>query len=193
VLARLLDEAEFLSPHGIRGLSRAHAREPFKVELGGRVHSVSYDPGDSSTGLFGGNSNWRGPVWMPVNYLIIESLQRFHAFYGDSLRVECPRGSGTWMNLWEVASELSRRVCGLFLRDASGARPSHASLGALARDPAFSDDVLFYEYFHGEDGRGLGASHQTGWTSLVAKLLEQSPLWDKKDGTRAPVAHRRAT
>ncbi len=187
VLARLLDEAEFLSAHGVRGLSRAHASAPFQIELGGSLHRVAYDPGDSSTGLFGGNSNWRGPVWMPVNYLIIESLQRFHRFYGDTLRVECPRGSGKWMNLWEVASDLSRRVVGLFVKDSTGLRPSHASLGRFARDPNFSDDVLFHEYFHGDDGRGLGASHQTGWTALVAKLLQQSPLWGThgdEDSTR---------
>ena len=180
VLSRLVDEREFLSPYGVRALSKVHADKPFVLELGGTTHRVDYDPGDSSTGLFGGNSNWRGPVWFPVNYLLIESLQRYHYFYGNSLRIECPRGSGKWMNLWEVASELSRRLCSVFTKDASGMRPAHAGMGDLARNPHFADNVLFYEYFHGENGRGLGASHQTGWTALVAKLLQQSPLWNAK-------------
>lgn len=177
VLARLGDETEFLSPHGVRALSKVHEAQPFVIELGGKVHRVDYDPGDSSTGLFGGNSNWRGPVWFPVNYLIIEALQRHHYFYGNSLRIEFPRGSGQWMNLWEVASDLSRRLVSLFVKDEHGIRPAHQSLGPLAGHPDFADNVLFYEYFHGDDGRGLGASHQTGWTALVAKLVHQSPLW----------------
>ena len=177
VLSRMLDETEFLSPYGVRALSRAHGDKPYEMEIGGALHKVSYEPGESSTGLFGGNSNWRGPIWFPVNFLIIESLQKFHHFYGDEFRVECPTGSGHFMNLWEVASELSRRLTSLFLRGKDGRRPAHGHVELLQRDPNFSDYVLFYEYFHGDDGSGLGASHQTGWTALVAKLLQQSPLW----------------
>jgi hypothetical protein len=177
ILARLLDETEFLSPFGIRGLSRAHAREPFVIRVDGAVHRIGYEPGDSESGMFGGNSNWRGPVWFPVNYLLIEALQRFHHFYGDSLRVECPRGSGNFMNLWEVSAELSRRLVALFLRDEKGRRPAFGDSKLLQEHPGFKDNVLFYEFFHGDTGRGLGASHQTGWTALVAKLIQQSPLW----------------
>jgi hypothetical protein len=178
ILARMLDEDEFLSPYGVRSLSRAHKAQPYELEFGGARHTVGYEPGESSTGLFGGNSNWRGPVWFPVNYLLIESLQKFHHFYGDELRVECPTGSGNFMNLWEVASELSRRLVSVFLRGQDGRRPAHGHVERLQTDPNFSDHVLFYEYFHGDHGAGLGASHQTGWTSLVAKLLQQSPLWN---------------
>jgi hypothetical protein len=172
VLTRVLDETEFLSPHGVRALSRVHAKEPYEIELDGVRHRVDYEPGESASGLFGGNSNWRGPVWFPVNYLMIEALQKYHHYYGDSFRIECPTGSGNYMDLWEVASELSRRLVALFLPDASGRRPC---------DPpgAFPDMVTFYEYFHGDDGTGLGATHQTGWTALVAKLIEQSPKWKK--------------
>jgi hypothetical protein len=180
VLARLLDEQEFLSPYGVRGLSRAHKDQPFVFQADGRTYRVDYEPGESQTGMFGGNSNWRGPVWLPVNYLIIEALQKFHHFYGDSLRVECPRGSGTWMNLWEVAVEISRRLTRLFLRDEHGRRPAHGSVDRFQNDPNFRDHVLFYEYFHGDTGEGLGASHQTGWTALCVKLLQQSPMWTAK-------------
>jgi hypothetical protein len=135
---------------------------------------VSYDPAESSTGLFGGNSNWRGPVWFPVNYLLIESLQRFHHFYGDDLKVECPTGSSRLLNLWEVAAELSRALTRLFLRGDDGRRPIHGGCDRFQQDPHWRDLVLFHEYFHGDEGRGIGASHQTGWTGLVAKLIEQS-------------------
>ncbi|HVJ89977.1 MAG TPA: glucosidase [Labilithrix sp.] len=176
VLSRVLDEEEFLAPHGVRALSRIHAKKPYEVELDGVRHRVDYEPGESSTGLFGGNSNWRGPIWFPVNYLMIEALQRYHHYYGDSFRIECPTGSGRYMNLWEVASELSRRLVSLFLRDMRGRRPAddHERMWS---DPSFRDLITFYEYFHGEDGHGLGAMHQTGWTALVAKLIEQSPKW----------------
>lgn len=176
VLSRVLDETEFLSPHGVRALSRVHMNEPYVVDIDGASHRVDYEPGESSTGLFGGNSNWRGPVWFPVNYLMIEALQKYHHYYGDSFRIECPTGSGRYMTLWEVASELSRRMVNLFRRDASGGRPADAGSGRLG-DPGFAEHVTFYEYFHGEDGRGLGATHQTGWTALVAKLVTQSPQW----------------
>ncbi len=175
VLSRVLDETEFLSPYGVRALSRAHAAAPYEVELEGAKYRVEYEPGESRSGLFGGNSNWRGPVWFPVNFLIIESLQRYHHYYGDDFRVECPVGSGKYMNLWEVASELSRRLCSLFLPNAEGVRPADGK-DRLA-DPFFYEHPLFYEFFHGDDGSGLGASHQTGWTALVAKLLQQKPLW----------------
>ena len=173
VLHRMLDEREFLSPYGVRALSRVHAEHPYMADIGGVVHRVGYEPGESSSGLFGGNSNWRGPVWFPVNYLIIESLQKFHHYYGDDLRVECPTGSGVMMTLWEVASELSRRLTSLFVAGPSGRRPADGARD----DPGRSEFVTFYEYFHGDTGEGLGASHQTGWTALVAKLLQQSPLW----------------
>jgi len=177
VLRKMLDEDEFLSPYGVRALSRVHKDHPYVATIGGVVHRVDYEPGDSSSGLFGGNSNWRGPVWLPVNYLIIESLQKYHHYYGDELRVECPTRSGTWLTLWEVACELSRRITSLFVPRSDGRRPADGTHGH-ADDPRFRDLVTFYEYFHGDTGAGLGASHQTGWTALVAKLLQQSPLWD---------------
>jgi hypothetical protein len=174
VLERMLDESEFLSPYGVRSLSRFHREHPYVMKVDGVEHRVSYDPGDSTTGLFGGNSNWRGPVWFPVNFLIIESLQRFHYYFGEDFRIECPRGSGVVMNLGQVAAELSRRMSRLFLLDKDGRRPIHGNNRKLQEDPHFRDHILFHEYFHGDTGAGVGASHQTGWTSLVAKLLQQS-------------------
>jgi hypothetical protein len=183
VLKVMLDEKEFFSPFGIRALSRVHLEAPYTMNIGGQVHTVTYEPGESSTGLFGGNSNWRGPVWFPPNFLLIESLQRFHYYLGDDFKVECPTGSGQLMNLSEVALELSRRLTRPFLRDSSGRRPVHANDARFQNDPHWRDLVLFYEYFHGDDGRGVGASHQTGWTGLVAKLLQQSG--ERLDETRA--------
>ena len=174
VLRVMLDENEFLSKHGIRALSKHHKGYPYVLQVNGETHRVDYEPGESSSGLFGGNSNWRGPVWFPVNYLLIESLQRFHHYYGDDLKVECPTGSGNQMNLWEVSQELSRRLSHLFLRNGDGTRPVFGENEKMQHDPHFRDHLLFYEYFHGDDGRGVGASHQTGWTGLVAKLLQQS-------------------
>ena len=174
VLGYMLDEAEFLSPHGIRAVSRYHQEHPYVLRLGGMEHRVDYEPAESSSGLFGGNSNWRGPVWFPVNYLLIESLQKFHYFYGDSLKIECPTGAGAKLNLWQVAAELSRRLTRIFLRGRDGRRPVYGHTEKFQRDPHWRDMVLFYEYFHGDDGAGIGASHQTGWTGLVAKLLQQS-------------------
>jgi hypothetical protein len=174
VLKVMLDENEFLSPHGIRALSRFHKDNPYVLHVNGDEHRVDYEPGESSSGLFGGNSNWRGPVWMPVNYLLIESLQKFHHFYGDDLRVECPTGSGNMMNLWEVSQELSRRLSHIFLKDENGKRAVYGDSENFQRDEHWRDHILFYEYFHGDTGRGVGASHQTGWTGLVAKLLQQS-------------------
>ncbi len=174
VLNVMLDESEFLSPYGIRAVSRYHKDNPYVLHVNGDEHRVDYEPGESSSGLFGGNSNWRGPIWFPVNYLLIESLQKFHHYYGDELKVECPTGSGNMMNLWEVSQELSRRLSSIFLRNEDGKRPVFSNNEKLQNDPNFRDHVLFYEYFHGDDGSGVGASHQTGWTGLVAKLLQQS-------------------
>ena len=174
VLRLMLDEAEFLSPHGIRAVSRYHKDHPYVLSLNGMEHRVDYEPAESASGLFGGNSNWRGPVWFPVNYLLIESLQKFHHFYGDGMKVPCPTGSGRMLNLWQVAAELSRRLTRIFLRGKDGRRPVHGGTEKFQRDPHWRDLVLFYEYFHGDDGAGIGASHQTGWTGLVAKLLQQS-------------------
>jgi hypothetical protein len=174
VLKYMLDENEFLSPYGIRALSRFHKAQPYIMNVAGLEHRVDYEPAESSTGLFGGNSNWRGPVWFPVNYLLIESLQKFHFYLGDDFKVECPTGSGQMMNLWEVASELSRRLSHIFLRNEDGTRPANGDSIKFQTDPHWRDYLLFYEYFHGDSGAGLGASHQTGWTGLVAKLLQQS-------------------
>ncbi len=174
VLQVMLDENEFLSPHGIRGISRSHKDHPFVLKEDGHEYTVKYEPAESATNLFGGNSNWRGPVWFPVNYLMIESLQRFHHYFGDQMQVEFPTGSGVKMNLADVACQLSRRLSRLFLRDAHGRRPVFGGAEKFQTDPHFRDHILFYEYFHGDNGAGLGASHQTGWTALVAKLLQQS-------------------
>jgi hypothetical protein len=174
VLQVMLDEREFLSPYGIRAVSRVHHDRPYSLVFGGSEHSVGYEPGESSTGLFGGNSNWRGPIWFPVNFLIVESLQRFHHYLGPEFTVECPTGSGVFMTLAEVADEISRRLTSTFLREPDGRRPVHGENDQFRDDPHWRDLILFYEYFHGDNGRGVGASHQTGWTGLVAKLIQQS-------------------
>jgi hypothetical protein len=174
VLRFMLDENEFLSPHGLRALSKFHEKNPYVFEAGGRRHQVDYVPGESNTWLFGGNSNWRGPIWMPVNYLLIEALERYHHFYGDDLKVECPTGSGKWMNLSEVSEEIERRLASIFLPDANGRRPVHGDDPRWAADPHWRHLVLFYEYFHGETGRGLGAAHQTGWTALAVRNVEDA-------------------
>jgi hypothetical protein len=174
ILKRMLDEDEFLSPFGVRSLSRAHRDQPYILRGDGSEHRVDYEPGESHTGLFGGNSNWRGPVWFPLNYLLIESLQKFNHYLGDEYKVECPTGSGTMMTLWEVSAEISRRLSRIFLKDEHGMRPVNGPAEHLQNDPYWRDLILFYEYFHGDSGAGLGASHQTGWTGLVAKLLHQS-------------------
>jgi hypothetical protein len=171
ILKRMLDETDFLSDHGVRALSKIHEREPFRFETGGQVYEVAYWPAESRNGLFGGNSNWRGPVWMPLNYLIIESLQQFHYYYGDDFKVECPTGSGKFITLNDIAEELKQRLTKLFLKGGDGQRPVLKYHPKLATDPHFKDYVLFHEYFNGDNGSGLGASHQTGWTGLVAKLL----------------------
>jgi hypothetical protein len=172
LLRYMLDEKEFLSPHGIRSLSAAHKERPFVFTLEGRTESVAYVPGESESFMFGGNSNWRGPIWFPLNYLIVESLRKYYTFYGDGFLVECPTGSGVMMNLKQVADEIERRLIAVFLPDSHGRRPCHGSHQRYASDPYWRDLILYHEYFHGDDGRGLGASHQTGWTALVATMLE---------------------
>jgi hypothetical protein len=172
LLCRMLDESEFFSPYGVRALSRTHLEHPFRFAHEGHEYVVRYTPAESDSELFGGNSNWRGPVWMPVNYLLVESLQRFHYYYGDDFKIECPTGSGQYMTILEVAEELSNRLVRLFLGDENGTRPVFGESRKLQEDPRFRDHLLFYEYFHGDNGRGVGASHQTGWTGLVAKLIQ---------------------
>jgi hypothetical protein len=172
-LRYILDEKEFLSPHGMRSLSKIHAEFPYRLSLENRDYGIDYCPGDSNTDFFGGNSNWRGPVWFPINFLLIEALDRYHSFYGDNFKVECPTGSGVFMTLEQVADELSRRLCSLFTRDALGRRPCHGDDMRYASDPHWRDLLLFYEHFHGDNGRGIGASHQTGWTSLVSLCFER--------------------
>jgi hypothetical protein len=172
VLRYLLDESEFLSPFGIRSVSRVHEAHPFVLRLNGDEHRVDYSPGESTTTLFGGNSNWRGPVWMPMNFLLVEALERYHHFYGNSFTVECPTGSGRYLTLKEVAREISRRLASIFLRDANGHRPCHGGDERYADDPHWRDLLLFHEYFHGDTGRGCGASHQTGWTALAARFID---------------------
>lgn len=193
LLRRMLDETEFLSDYGVRALSKIHAHQPFRLECGGMMHEITYWPGESRGNLFGGNSNWRGPVWMPMNFLIIESLQKFHHYYGDDFKIECPTHSGNFTTLKGVAEEITHRLCRLLLRDANGQRPALNSHPKLQHDPHFKDYLLFHEYFHGDTGLGLGASHQTGWTGLVAKLLqprrhdppvEPRSAWPQKQKTR---------
>jgi hypothetical protein len=174
ILSTMLNEQEFLSGHGIRALSRVHLEHPYVFCTGGTEYRIGYEPGESMTGTFGGNSNWRGPIWFPVNFLLIESLQKFHYYFGDPLTVDCPTGSGQRMTLWEVAAELSRRLTHIFLRTEEGTRPVFGDRQIFQSDPHWRDLLLFYEYFNGDTGAGLGANHQTGWTGLVAKLLEQS-------------------
>jgi hypothetical protein len=169
----MLDESEFFSPHGIRAVSRYHAEHPYVLRFNGSEYGVNYEPGESTTGLFGGNSNWRGPVWFPLNFLLVEALQKFHYYFGDDFKVECPTGSGNMLNLWEVATELSHRLMGIFRRDEDGRRPVFGSNELFQNDEHWRDYVPFHEYFHGDTGAGVGASHQTGWTGVVAKLIGQ--------------------
>jgi hypothetical protein len=170
-LARVLDENEFLSPFGVRGLSRYHRDHPYTLNMDGHNVTVGYVPGDSDTGMFGGNSNWRGPVWFPVNFLIIESLQKFHHYYGPDFKIEFPVGSGKQITVLDAAIEITKRLTRVFLKDRAGRRPCFGRYEKLQTDPHFQDYLLFHEFFHGDNGTGLGASHQTGWTALVAKLL----------------------
>ena len=171
VLATMLDEKEFLSPHGIRALSRYHAEHPYVFQVGDQEYRVSYLPAESDTGMFGGNSNWRGPIWMPVNALIIRALLQYHTYYGDDFTIECPTGSGRWMNLYQVAEDITRRLASIFLRGKDGRRPVYGGREKFQDDPHWRDLILFYEYFHGDNGAGLGASHQTGWTGVIARAM----------------------
>ena len=182
ILSKMLDENEFLSPYGIRSLSKFHERNPFVFHVDGQEHRVDYLPAESNTGMFGGNSNWRGPIWMPVNLMIIRALLNFYLYYGDNFKVECPSGSGHMMNLFEVAKEISDRLTRIFLRDKDGKRAVYGGTEKFQNDPLWRDYVLFYEYFHGDNGAGLGASHQTGWTGLVAKLIQLFGILDAKKG-----------
>jgi Mannosylglycerate hydrolase MGH1-like glycoside hydrolase domain len=196
VLARMLDEKEFFSPYGIRSLSRHHANQPFLFQAGGQTYGVSYLPAESDSGMFGGNSNWRGPIWMPVNGLIVRALLHYYSYYGDSFTVECPTGSGRKMTLYEVAKELSRRLSSIFLRDSAGHRPVYGGTRTFQEDPHWRDLILFYEYFHGDNGAGLGASHQTGWTGIVARLMHFFATRSAQDvldlGKAAPTEQARA-
>jgi hypothetical protein len=178
LLRYLFDEREFLSPHGIRSMSAIHGEQPATLPMGAGELRAAYNPGESTTPDFGGNSNWRGPVWVPVNYLLIEALQRYHHFYGDTLKVEFPSRSGSLVTLDVAARELSRRLVSIFVPDAGGRRPVHGDETRYATDPHWRDLVLFHEYFHGDNGRGCGASHQTGWTALVGRLLQKFDVAD---------------
>jgi hypothetical protein len=193
ILSRMLDENEFLSPYGIRALSRYHADHPYSFWVQSQEYQVNYLPAESDTGMFGGNSNWRGPIWMPVNALLIRALLQYYLYYGDNFRIECPTGSGNSMNLFEVAREIANRLTRIFLRDQEGRRPVFGGAERFQSDPYWRDHLLFYEYFHGDNGAGIGASHQTGWTGLVAPLIEIFGRLDAKtflEGGRAAAFHR---
>jgi hypothetical protein len=189
ILSRMLDENEFLSPYGIRAISRYHADHPYVVHVEGQEYRVNYLPAESDTGMFGGNSNWRGPIWMPVNVVLIRALLQFYVYYGDNFKIECPTGSGKWMNLFDVAKEIANRLTRIFLRDESGRRPVYGATEKFQTDPYWKDCILFYEYFHGDNGAGLGASHQTGWTGLIAKLID---LFGRLDAGQLLEVGRRA-
>jgi hypothetical protein len=171
ILSRMLDENEFFGPHGIRALSRYHLDNPFVFHHNGQEYRVSYLPGDSDSGMFGGNSNWRGPVWMPVNVMLYLALIRMGSYYGESFKVECPTGSGNYMTLFEVAQELAERLIKTFQRNSEGRRPVYGGTEKFHKDPLWGDHILFYEYFHGDNGAGIGASHQTGWTGCISRLI----------------------
>jgi Glycosyl hydrolase family 63 C-terminal domain len=185
ILAYMLDENEFLSPYGIRSLSKHHLEHPFVLNLAGNEYKVQYLPAESNTGMFGGNSNWRGPIWMPVNGLIIRGLLAMYPFYGDDFKVECPTGSGKYFTLFELANEIGRRNASIFLRDANDKRPVYGGTKKFQEDPHWRDYILFYEYFHGDNGAGLGASHQTGWTGLIARILDLSARLKSEDVLKA--------
>jgi hypothetical protein len=172
ILTRMLDEKEFLGPFGIRALSRYHLEHPYEFDVGAQRYRVSYLPAESDSGMFGGNSNWRGPIWMPVNVLLLRALIQYYLYYGDNFKIECPTGSGKLMNLFEVSRELSSRLARIFLRNAQGRRAVYGGTEKFQTDPYWRDYILFYEYFHGDNGAGLGASHQTGWTGLIARLIQ---------------------
>jgi len=173
ILQKMLDESEFFGEYGIRAVSRYHAVHPYIFYVNGVECRVDYEPAESTSGLFGGNSNWRGPVWFPVNFLLVESLQKFHHYLGNDFKLECPTGSGQMMTLQEISIELSQRLTRIFLRNSVGQRPVYGGTKRFQTDPHWRDYILFYEYFHGDNGAGIGASHQTGWTGLVAQLIQQ--------------------
>jgi hypothetical protein len=194
VLRYLFDETEFLAPGGIRSVSQFHREHPYVFHAQGQEHRVDYVPAESNTGLFGGNSNWRGPVWFPMNYLIVEALERYHHFYGESFKVECPTGSGRFLTLEQAAREISDRLGAIFLPDAEGRRPCHGRDERYAKDPHWKDLVLFHEYFCGDSSRGVGASHQTGWTALAVRCLEDRARARSaaRSAAGAPAGHRHA-
>jgi hypothetical protein len=177
VLHRMLDENEFLSPYGIRSLSRHYAEHTYVLNMDGQQFSISYLPAESNTGMFGGNSNWRGPIWLPMNDLIIRALLQLHLYYQDSFTVECPTGSGKQMNLYQVSKEIYQRLLGIFTRSPNGLRPVYGGVTKFQTDPHWKDNILFYEYFHGDNGAGIGASHQTGWTGTIARLIQIFSIW----------------
>jgi hypothetical protein len=185
ILSKLLDENEFLGPYGIRSLSKFHEQHPYVFHTGGQEYRVDYLPAESNTGMFGGNSNWRGPVWMPVNTMIIRGLWQYYLYYGDTFKIECPTGSGKMMNLFEVGKEICDRLSRIFLRNEQGKRAVYGGSKKFQEDPHWRDLILFYEYFHGDNGAGLGASHQTGWTGLIAKLIQLSAQLDPKRALEA--------
>lgn len=189
ILSRMLDENEFLSEYGLRALSRCHEAHPFTFQAGRETYSVGYLPAESDTGMFGGNSNWRGPIWMPMNALIIRALLQYYMYYGDGFQVECPTGSGRCMTLFDVSMELSRRLARIFLRDANGRRPVFGGTGKFQSDPFWRDHILFYEYFHGDNGAGLGASHQTGWTGIVGRLIQMYGKLDARSLLKGGKVH----
>ncbi|RPI61768.1 MAG: glucosidase, partial [Planctomycetaceae bacterium] len=170
--SKMLDENEFFGAYGIRSISKYHAEHPFVINVGGREHRVDYLPAESDSGLFGGNSNWRGPVWMPINVLLIRAMLVYYGYYGNDFKVECPTGSGRMMTLFEVAQEITNRLAGIFLSDKDGRRPVYGGTEKFQTDPHWKDYILFYEYFHGDNGAGIGASHQTGWTGMIGKLIQ---------------------
>ncbi|HZX75185.1 MAG TPA: glucosidase, partial [Cyclobacteriaceae bacterium] len=180
ILTRMLDENEFLGPHGIRSISKFHEQHPYVLHAGGQEYRVDYLPAESNTGMFGGNSNWRGPVWMPVNVMLLRALQQYYMYYGDNFKIECPTGSGKMMNLFEVSKEISDRLISTFTRDEQGKRPVYGGAEKFQSDPNWRDYILFYEYFHADNGAGLGASHQTGWTGTIAKLIQLYGQLDPK-------------
>jgi hypothetical protein len=184
VLTVMLDENEFLSPYGIRALSRIHSDHPYSIHVGGNEFTVSYLPGDSDNGMFGGNSNWRGPVWMPVNMIIVRALFNYYQYYGNDFLIECPTGSGHMMNLYEVAEEISRRLSAIFTQDESGRRPVYGNIQKFQEDPEWKDYILFHEYFHGDTGAGIGASHQTGWTGTIARTMQMFAQMTMEDALK---------
>jgi hypothetical protein len=187
LINRMLNEKEFLSDHGIRALSKYHKENPYEFNINGEVHQVSYRPAESDSCLFGGNSNWRGPVWFPVNYMIIRSLKKYYDYYGDDFQIEFPQGSGVKLTLKEIALELSLRLLKIFLKDENGRRPVYGRNEKFQEDEHFKDYILFYEYFHGDNGSGLGASHQTGWTGLISELIYEIKDLGYKEDHRQPV------